>query len=316
MRVHLLAMIGSVGAPALSSRLMELVGPAPVLWLGPVLVIFAALLIQFVPETKPAARIGGFDGSRPTNSDAQPPPPKPILLRQRIRRSVSGILESLVMLKSRSLVLILTAALATQAVTMATMQFMAQYASKRYDISLAQSGNLLSMYGLANLLVILFILPAVSHFIRADATPLPIRQADDRQRDMLMARSSIFFFVLGSALMAVSPSVWYFIAGLMVLSLGTGYGSLIRSLAAVYVDAEHTTRLYSVYMIVETVGGVYSNPMLAGLFTLGMRLGGILVGLPYAGVGGVCLLGFILMLFVRLPQRLPGEDQESQSDDV
>ncbi|GKT41448.1 efflux pump ustT [Colletotrichum spaethianum] len=304
MAVHLSSMIGNLCAPAIAGWMMERTGPWPVMWVA--LSGFATLFftIHLIPETKPAAQVlpDPIADEREASS----------FVVGNIQHMFHRLKESLSLLKSPSLILLLVATLSSYPVILSTYQFMTIFASKRYHVSLSQTGYLSSLYGLGVFLAIVAILPGISKLLASRRAPKPLQFIDDNARDLFLARASSAALLLGAVCMAASPSIGAFIGGLAILSLGSGWGSYVRSLAAIYVDAAHRTRLYSIISLVETVGMTYAQPMLAGLFTLGMRLGGFWIGLPYLGVAGFCLAALGLLLLVRLP---PAEKGKHASGD-
>jgi MFS family permease len=299
-------MIGNLIAPVLSAAMMEKTGPWPVLFLALGVTGLSAVIMLFVPETK-RAKQAQAEAISPTLVDLS----GATGAKARVMHLVSRAKESLSIFKSWNVVLFFAVSLALSPVVFSTLQFMVQFSSKRYGVSLSQTGYLLSVYGFANLIAILFLLPAAAKHLRTESTPRPFFQADDRKRDLLLARLSALFYGLGALLMALAPTIPPFIGGLIVLAVGSGASGLLKSLCAVYVDEEHTTRLYTMYSIADTVGSVFVQPMLAGLFALGMKLGGTWIGLPYLAVVGGCVLAVVLLAFVRLPQRPLDEGHES-----
>ncbi|KAK2061433.1 major facilitator superfamily transporter [Colletotrichum caudatum] len=309
MNVHLSSMIGNLCAPAIAGWMMERTGPQPVMWAalaGGSTVLFT---IHLVPETKPAAQVESDPIADEPEADS------PIL--GAVQHMFHRLRESLSVLKSPSLILLLVATLTSYPIAQSTFQFMNIFASKRYDVSLSQTGYLSSLYGLCVLVTIIAILPGISKLLTSPRAPKPLRFIDNSERDLFLARTSSVALLLGALSLAASPSIGAFIGGLAVLALGAGWGSYVRSICAVYVDAAHRTRLFSIISVVEMVGDVYSQPMLAGLFSLGMRLKGPWIGLPYIGVAGFCLVDLGLLLSVRLPppenvKRAPGDVAEAE----
>ncbi|OLN92740.1 Tetracycline resistance protein, class B [Colletotrichum chlorophyti] len=305
MAVHLASMIGNLCAPAISGWMMERTGPGPVMWVAWVGVLTLMLTIHLVPETKPADQVSSDPVADEPEADAG--------VGGAVHHTLLRLKESLSLLKSPSLIALLVAMLASFPVILSTFQFLTMFASKRYHVSLSQTGYLQSLYGLGVLLTVVVFLPAASRLLASPKAPKPIRFLDDQERDLFLARLSSVALLIGSLSMSASPSIGAFIGGLAVLSLGSGWNSYVRSLSAVFVDAAHRTRLYSIISIVETIGHTYTQPILAGLFSLGMRLGGIWIGLPYLGVAGFCLVALGMLLAVRLP---PTEGKGNQEDDA
>ncbi|KAF6811789.1 major facilitator superfamily transporter [Colletotrichum sojae] len=299
MRVHLASMIGNLCAPAISGWMMERTGPWPVVWLAFGLFSTLIFTIHLVPETKPVDQVPST--LTPTANE-----PEETSIKNSIRHVFLRLKESLTLLESPSVVVLLVALLGYYPVIMSTAQFMSIFASRRFHVSLSQTGYLSALYGLGVLLAVIFFLPAFSRLLASPTAPKQFRFPDDHQRDLFMARVSSVAFLIGSLVMSASPTVGSFIFGLAILSLGTGWGSYVKSISTVFVDAAHRTRLYSIMSLVEMVGQTYAEPMLAGLFSLGMRMGGLWIGLPYLGVAGFCALALMLLLIVRLP------DQESK----
>jgi MFS family permease len=128
--------------------------------------------------------------------------------------------------------------------------------------------------------------------------------ADEKQRDLAFTRWSFAFLILGPLIMALSTTLPTFVCGLVVMAFGSGAGSYIPSTLAFYVDMQHRTRMFSLVGIMQIVGSLYAMPMLAGLFTAGMKLGGIWIGLPYLGVAALCGVAMVLLVFVRLSETI------------
>lgn len=150
-----------------------------------------------------------------------------------------------------------------------------------------------------------------------------------QHRDLHLAILSFTLLAAGGLVLALAPTLTVFVCGLALLALGTGYTSLVRSLMSLYVshhgphgggggDSEsegedhqqqqsHTSRLFGLTGMVETLGGVYSSPLLSVLFSLGMRLGGggggggVWIGLPWFALSGFMVICILLLLRIRLP---------------
>jgi len=306
MRLHIVAMVGNLITPGLSAMMMGRMGSWPVMYVSVASSAISVLGTRFLPETKPKtveedgeASLAGGRGSASTGAAAT------------WRHFAAMAKESVAMIKSRSLVLVLAASLVSIALVYSTMQFLAQFSSKRYGLPLSETGYLLSVGGFGNLITIVFVMPAVAVWLRADSTPKPFRQADDRSRDLMLAKLSGASAIVGGLCMAAAPTIPTFIGGMVILSLASGFSSILRSLVVVYVDVTQRTRAFTIFMISETIGSGYAHPMLAGLFSLGMRYGGIWIGLPYFGVAVGCVLAVGFLMFVRMPQQPLDEGHES-----
>lgn len=114
------------------------------------------------------------------------------------------------------------------------------------------------------------------------------------------------FVIIASLVLGLAPNLALFITGLVILALGTGCASLIRTLLSFYVDPEHRSRLFGIVGMIEIIGSIYARPMLAALFSLGMKLGGQWIGLPYYSVTVLFAAITVLFVFVRVPRK-PGD---------
>ncbi|ORY70383.1 uncharacterized protein BCR38DRAFT_421885 [Pseudomassariella vexata] len=215
------------------------------------------------------------------------------------------------MLKPPSLAILVATGFMSAPIISCTMQFLTLFASKWYHIRLADTGYILTCYGIFHVVVVLTVIPWITTLVVQPTTPRLFR-IDEKRRDLVLARWSFLSFILGTLIIGLSPSLTGMIVGLLIMSLGSGQGSLIRSTTALYVDPEHRSRLYTLSAMVEQSSSIYSDPMLAGLFTLGMRMDGGWIGLPYFGVSVLCLLSYSILGFVRVPNDAT-DDVESES---
>ncbi|KAI1502946.1 major facilitator superfamily domain-containing protein [Biscogniauxia marginata] len=297
MRLHAGSLCGNLMSPALSSLLMEKQGPWPPIWVAVALLITSAVSFLFLPET---LRSKSKRVSSPSRTE-------PAGLKSRVSHTISTFRESLSILKSPSLILLLLTALGSMPITHSTLQFMAQFISKRYGIKLFQTGYVQSAYGVAQIVQALVILPFLSKLLLKSSIPAVFRAADEHHRDLSLSLYSYVILFFGILVLGFSPSLACFIFGLVLMALGSGFGSFARSLMSLYVDPEHRSRLFSLVGMVEVVGSVYAQPMLAGLFALGMKLGGGWIGLPYYGLSVLVAICGSLLLFVRLPKNTVSE---------
>ncbi|KAI0175164.1 major facilitator superfamily transporter [Pestalotiopsis sp. NC0098] len=315
MRVHVASMLGNLCSPALASVMMPRTGPWPVLMLSLALSVLPIVGIVFVPET--------LTLKTENNNDNEDDAREPRTPGARLSRSLAELMDSLSMLRSRSVVVLLLTAVTFMPVVYCTLGFMAQFVSRRYRIPLAYTGYVQAAYGAAHLLVLLVLIPWLSKLALRPSTPLPawLRAPDERRRDLAFLRWSYTPLALGTALMAVAPSLPVFVAGLLVMSLGSAAGSYVTSVLALCVDGARRTRAFSLLGVAQIVGSLYGMPMLAGLFAAGMRAGGpVWIGLPYLGVAALCMLAMGLLRFVRLDEskdgRGGGDETRSREGDV
>ncbi|KAI0837195.1 MFS general substrate transporter [Hypoxylon sp. FL0890] len=307
MRLHVASLCGNLLSPALSSIMMERMGPWPSIWAAISAIVISGITFLFVPETmkhhpSQVETHGPEADSEATGRES------------RVSHVIARFKESLSMVKSPSLILLLLSCFGSAPTFAATLQFMAQFISMRYGIKLAQTGYVQSTYGIAQVIHAFIILPWLSRRIMKSATPVRFRAPDEHHRDLSLARWSFGFLVVGILVLGLAPALAVFVLGLLLMALGSGFGSLSKSLMSLYVDPEHRSRLFSIVGMVEVVGSVYAQPMLAGLFALGMELGSGWIGLPYYVLTVLVAATGSLLFFVKVPKDARGLSTEHDNE--
>ena len=299
------AVLGGVTGPALAAKLMELYSPWVPLWVtGFILTPIAFITIIILPETLHLRRTAQESFSKDQSFVAA--------VRSHLDHAVDRLVESLSMLKTPSLAILLATFLIQSPVQISEGQTLAQTISKRFHWTLAQTGYLFSIRGLLTVAVLGF-LPAVSSLLTSPR--LGRFQLSVFRKDIVLEQMSLLALVVGSALTggATFPQV---VAGQMISTLAVGGSSMAKSLVAYYVDAEHTSRLYTLVGMIETVGSFFAGPTLAWMFNTGMRLGGRWMGLPFFFVAVLCALALVAVCLVREPQAAKTNDDCEAPDDA
>ncbi|KAI1177378.1 major facilitator superfamily domain-containing protein [Nemania sp. FL0916] len=292
LRTHVASLCGNLLSPSLAGFVMERAGPWVPPFIGFGLYFLGGILFFFLPETRTRK-----DSLLQESHEEDLPSPDDSPLSQ----IFGQFLNSLSILTSPSLILLLLAALCSMPVMDSTLGFLNQFVSKRYEIKIAQTGYVQSTYGVASIVMTLFILPWISALLIHPATPARYRAKDEQYRDLFLARWSYVILFIGAVTLGLSPTLGGFVLGLILMAVGSGFGSLSKSLMSIYVDPAHRSRLFSLVGMVEVLGSVFSQPLLAGLFSLGLRWHGVWIGLPYLGLAALIALSGSLLLFVRIP---------------
>ncbi|KAH8659911.1 major facilitator superfamily domain-containing protein [Xylariales sp. PMI_506] len=304
-RIHVASMVGNLLAPSVVSALMPIVGPWPLIFTSLVLVLCSGSLIMVLPETKPgrepgrhrSAENGEMEDGDPESEATENRP----AFKYQIRQTMDSFKHSFSVLNSTSMVLLNSIYLVNYPVLYSTLQLLNIFVPQRYHIRIAETGYIQTTYGLAHVLVLFVAIPLLSAYVLKPSTPRTFRIMNEGKRDLVFAWGSYLISGLGTLIMAVSPALGGFVFGVLVLSLGSGQSSLIRSTLALYVYPEHRSRLFTMLSVADIVAQLYSPPVLAGLFTLGMRLGREWNGLPYLALAVLCTLASAVLLSVRLP---------------
>lgn len=104
--------------------------------------------------------------------------------------------------------------------------------------------------------------------------------------------------------------------GLGLLSLGSGYTLLVRSLLASMVEKNQIGTIYTMISAIETIGILIAGPLLAISFRIGMEKDGGWLGLPYIVAGFLFALATFMVSAIQ-SSRLehPHTDGEDRSSD-
>ncbi|OIW28726.1 MFS general substrate transporter [Coniochaeta ligniaria NRRL 30616] len=281
------AVTGAVAGPGLSAKLMEATTPWIPLYITGCISPFIFVATIFLPETRP--RQIELPASAPADGSYS------AALVSHVKHTRIRLAESVSVLRSRSIAILLLLFFVHAPITMSHGQTIAQTISKRFHWTLAQTGYLFSVKGIV-MVVVLALMPFLSSFLTSPR--LGKYQLSIFKRDLRLAQLSLVFLIVGSILMG-GESLAEVITGLVVSTFAIGIDSLVKSLIASYVDKEHTSRLYALTGMTETAGRFFGAPSLAWTFERGVKSGWM--GLPFYFVAGLCALALVALCFVQKP---------------
>lgn len=287
--------------PALASATMSTLLWLP-LWLGIVVLFLAAPVISaLAPSTtyrKPTPEDGEDADDAPLLSSAGHGPHHADLKSATASRFRTML--ALLTNPSRNFVLLLTcfflASLASSDTKLLTL-----YISKRYSWKFSSVGYLLSAKAVFNFFLLSVIIPRVLRWRQSRARPSDPSRAHDTPEaaadgdNVAHAHVCLVFSVLGAAAIALSPSVWVLVPSLLLYALGIALPMFTYSLLKSPSMALHRageaprpgTHLFSVVMLVRTVGTLLGAMLMPTLWVAGLKLGGMALGMPY-GASAVC----------------------------
>ncbi|TVY80426.1 Efflux pump ustT, partial [Lachnellula suecica] len=125
-----------------------------------------------------------------------------------------------------------------------------QLASKRFGWSLKVASLLIPLTAIVNFVLLVVILPAIYAVLTRKTSLAPTA------RDLVVARGSVVFSIMGSFGIAFSDLPWLMIISTIIFSLGAGFSGAVRSLLTSLVEPSQISRLYGVLAIVETIGAL------------------------------------------------------------
>ncbi|KUI62778.1 hypothetical protein VP1G_09900 [Cytospora mali] len=179
-------------------------------------------------------------------------------------------------------------------------KLLVQYISKRYHWTFASAGYLLSGKAVVNFTLLTVVVPRVL------ASTAQRRGAGDDlpglpdRINMRFANLCFAVSVIGALAIAFSATIWLLVPALLIYALGSALPiftlSLLKSpsISSTSLDSpsegdrrvlpskgDTETHVFSVVMLVKTLGSLLGAPLMAVLWVKGIGLGGIALGLPY-----------------------------------
>lgn len=266
----------------------------PLIGSGLVLTPIIFISTIFLPETRPHL----------TDAQSLSPADEPFLsaIHTHLVHARSRLGESLTVLNNRSVILLLVTFFINDPVQLAGGQTLAQLISKRFGLTLAETGYMFSARGILTV-VVLALLPLVSALLTGRLRLSVFR------KDLVLARASLLCLVVGSVLTGGEhPAVAT--AGVSIATFAAGLPSLSKGLIASYVDNEHTARLFALTGMVETAGSIFGGPSLAWAFDRGVTMGGGWMGLPFFYIAALAAVALVSLCFVE-KHKVVKSDEES-----
>lgn len=271
-------------------------------WIGICLLLLAIPTISLLEDTahKP-----------PTSDDEQRQPliSSPTLKAQTSRTSILTpvierirTLHSIIRTHPRNLLLLLISFFLTSLASSDT-KLLAQYISKRYHWEFASAGYLLSAKAIVNFTLLTFVIPGILRS-RSSLT----RSLSDRD-NIRYARICLVVSVLGALAIAFAVTVWLLFPSLLLYALGSALPvftlGLLKSPSVSPKDddqpansTEPETHIFSIVMMVKTLGSLVGAPLMATLWVRGIATGAL--GVPYMVSAALYVTAIIVFAGMRV----------------
>ena len=310
-------LLAEILAPSMASILMAKSPWIPLI-VGISAFVFGPALFIFIPETlhmhprssESATLTPDATSERSVEINHADKPGFFASITAQATKGLKEVYSSLSVLHSLPILLLLLT-FVIQPFTRQSVDLSVRYVSNRFHWKLRQAGFLLSLRAFINFVLLLALLPGLSSYLMGHL------HFSSTEKDLLLARFSVIVLVIGALLIAISPTVILTILGMVVFTLGMGTVALSRALVTSLVDQEHVGRLYAAIGLVETCGGLAAGPTLAALYTLGLKLQGPWVGLPFFALSMICFVGAIgIWSFGCLTRKHLGDRMSSDEEDV
>lgn len=296
---YVVALLG----PAMAATAMSVSLWLP-FWLGIFLLCLAVPAIHLLP----AGEIHSADRASPDEEQREPLLSSPRLKAQEARqfhllRSTAERLRTLrtiITSHPRNFTLLLLSFMLTSLASSDTKLLM-QYISGRYHWTFASAGYLLSGKAVVNFTLLTIVIPSILRSRNATRDSSQTR-ADVTNKHY--ANICLLVSVWGAVGIAVSAKIWMLIISLFVYALGSALPiftlSLLKSPAISPPSSDATdasnpeSHIFSIVMLVKTVGSLLGAPLMAALWVRGIETGGAALGMPYF-VSSVC---YVVALYV------------------
>jgi len=154
-------------------------------------------------------------------------------------------------------------------------ELLLQYATKRYHWTWSEAAFLMTISGVTSMVTLIVLLPAASWYF---AKYLGLSGVI---KDLWLIRIVGSCLIFGCLVIAVAPTGLVLAFGLVPYALGSGLSPLIRSVLSALVEEHHIAILNTLIGITESLGVVVASPLLAMSLSLGLKLGGGWIGLPF-----------------------------------
>ncbi|CAG8954545.1 hypothetical protein HYFRA_00004460 [Hymenoscyphus fraxineus] len=172
-----------------------------------------------------------------------------------------------------------------------SVDLLLQYASRRYHWTIAQTGLLFPLRAAVQLTVFLLILPSLSYYLTH------YMSVNSKLKDLYISRGSVLLLVVGSIGIGLSPKPVPMAISLVISALGSGFTTCVRSLATSLLEPRQVGRLYAAMTTMEMIGGIIAGPVFSALYSYGLKLDGLWVGIPFLASGAI-YMAIALPLFL------------------
>lgn len=315
---YVVALLG----PALASATMSVLLWLP-FWLGIALLLLAVPMIHMLPE--PSSLTGDSsdeEQSAPLLSspiikaqDAQPS-----LLRSTAERFKT--LQAIVTSHPRNFSLLLISFFLTSLASSDT-KLLVQYISKRYNWTFAAAGYLLSGKAVVNFTLLTVVIPKFLQSRRVSRGSASTVESGDAA-NVRYANACLVVSIVGALSIAVAATIWLLVPSLLIYALGSALPiftlSLLKSPAVSpphgkdHGDAVNPeTHIFSIVMLVKTVGSLVGAPTMAMLWVRGIGLGGLALGMPYFVSGACYMVAVGVFRGIQVDSDLPTQVRSSSS---
>ncbi|KAJ5882979.1 uncharacterized protein N7473_009865 [Penicillium subrubescens] len=283
--------------------------------LGTIVIIAGCTPVLFLPETLEEAKANKAQYRREAGQEASEPPRrsngqvepagKQSALQEIIFRA-REFKDSTQFIWRNYNVCVVIFCLLVSVISRQSSAILLQFASKKFNWSIAKASLLISLRGIFNLANYLVIIPALT-FVAAKYLKL-----HGKRRDYRLSQGSGLVSIIGFLTIGLAPVPALLICGLVILSTGSAFLVTARSLATAFVPPDQVGTLYSAIAISQSLGILISGPLFAYLFRIGLHFGGVWMGLPFLQAGLLYVIATIAIWCIQVPRDAQDENEEEE----
>ncbi|GLB07194.1 hypothetical protein AtubIFM57258_002517 [Aspergillus tubingensis] len=241
--------------------------------LSPVFNAAGGLLLFLLPETLPQSPPGQSSSSEQVSQRQN--------IRGRIRAAVDELGQSIAVIWRHRRVQLFLAVFFIAYLGMQVMKLLLLFAVDRFHWTIAQASFLIPVRGFTRLLLLLIILPGISHWL------IERRRMSPFTKNTRLALTSSACMGVGCLLIALSSHPAGAVLGLVVYALGSAMHLFARRIITSLVDAHHMGTLYTAIAVMQGIGVLVAGPMMATAYGWGLARGGVWTGAPFLLVSGL-----------------------------
>ncbi|GLB19587.1 hypothetical protein AtubIFM61612_009494 [Aspergillus tubingensis] len=241
--------------------------------LSPVFNATGGLLLFLLPETLPQTPPGQSSSSEQVSQRQN--------IRGRIRAAVDELGQSIAVIWRHRRVQLFLAVFFIAYLGMQVMKLLLLFAVDRFHWTIAQASFLIPVRGFTRLLLLLVILPGISHWL------IERRRMSPFTKNTRLALTSSACMGVGCLLIALSSHPAGAVLGLVVYALGSAMHLFARRIITSLVDAHHMGTLYTAIAVMQGIGVLVAGPMMATAYGWGLARGGVWTGAPFLLVSGL-----------------------------
>jgi hypothetical protein len=285
-------------SPAIAAAAMTIRLSLP-FWLGIIFLLLAIPIISLLPADNNSPDESG-EARRPLISS---PTLKAQASRKSLIASVVDRMHTLISAVGNFQLVLLLLSMFLTSLASADTKLLAQYISKRYHWTFASAGYLLSAKAMINFFLLTFVVPLFLT-TRGNAS-----QSLSDKANLRYARFCLVSSVLGALAIGLSAVIWELVPSLLIYALGVPLSIFTLSLAnsptmwlrarGAATDASSPqSHVFSIVMMVKTLGSLIGAPSMATLWYYGIQIS--FYGSPYIASSLIYLAALFVIWNIKL----------------